>query len=46
MNNPKLIKEKFIKACENLDPRIIEDYLDEHLDPRYSPPREPRLIEG
>ena len=25
---------------------IIEDYLDEHLDPRYSPPREPRLIEG
>jgi alpha/beta superfamily hydrolase len=25
---------------------VIEDYLDVHLDPRYSPPREPRLLEG
>lgn len=25
---------------------IIEDYLDVHLDPRYSPPREQRLLEG
>lgn len=25
---------------------VIEDYLDEHLDPRYCPPREPKLLEG
>ena len=24
---------------------VIEDYLDENLDPRYSPPRAPKLIE-
>jgi len=24
---------------------VIEDYLDEHLDPRYCPPRTPRLLE-
>lgn len=23
---------------------VIDDYLDEHLDPRYCPPREPRLL--
>ncbi|WP_017930282.1 alpha/beta hydrolase [Robiginitomaculum antarcticum] len=25
---------------------IVDDYLDEHLDPRYCPPRGPRLLEG
>jgi len=25
---------------------VIEDYLDDTLDPRYSPPREPKLLEG
>lgn len=29
MNSVKLIKEKFIEACENLDARILESYLEE-----------------